>query len=389
MKWKERIRNSSWYSTAVALCIAVTLYVFLTHLGTVKHILGILYGYIKPVVMALIIAYVLDPIVRFFERLLNKRFKSPAAARNIATLITFILTIIAFAIVVYSLVPQLANSVMSFLSNLDSYNKSFEAWLHTLDFVTPEQIVKIMTHLDKLRNVAENLAYVVMNNASDVLNVSFNIGSTIINMFISFILAMYMLTYKNKQLASFEKMFRLVMSDEAYGNFTTFAMKCNYILIRFISCDLLDGLIIGVTNAVFMTIMGMSYVPLISVIVGVTNLAPTFGPFAGAFIGASILLLVDPMQALIFLIFTLSLQQVDGYVIKPLLFADAFEIPSMWVLISIVVGGRMFGVWGIILGIPTAAIIDFTYHEIIYPPLDRRKQRLLAAEAAKTESEQA
>ncbi|MBO6046301.1 MAG: AI-2E family transporter [Erysipelotrichaceae bacterium] len=378
MKWKERIRNSSWYSTAVALCIAVVLYVFLTHLATVKHILGVLIGFIKPVITALIIAYVLDPIVRFFERLFNKKLKSPTASRNIATLITFVMVIIIMVIIAYELIPQLANSVMTFLGNLDSYNASFEAWLRTLDFMTPEHVTSIMEHLNRLRNIAETLGTVIVNNATDVLHVSFNIGSMIINGFISFILAMYMLTYKNKQLASFEKMFRVVMSDEAYGNFTTFIMKCNYILIRFISCDLLDGLIVGVANAVFMTIMGMSYVPLISVIVGVTNLAPTFGPFVGGFVGASILLLVNPMHALIFLIFTLSLQQVDGYVIKPLLFADAFEIPSMWVLISIVVGGRMFGVWGIILGIPTAAIIDFTYQEIIYPQLERRKEKMLA-----------
>ncbi len=117
----------------------------------------------------------------------------------------------------------------------------------------------------------------------------------------------------------------------------------------------------------------MPFVALVSVVVGVTNLAPTFGPFVGGFIGAFLLVLINPLDALWFIIFTLFLQLCDGYVIKPKLFGGAFDVPSVWILVFIVVGGRMFGVIGILLAIPVAAIVTFVYRESFLPYLERRQ----------------
>ena len=122
-------------------------------------------------------------------------------------------------------------------------------------------------------------------------------------------------------------------------------------------------------------------------VVGVTNLAPTFGPILGAVIGSFILLLINPWYALVFLIFTIALQTLDGYVIKPRLFGGQLGVPSIWILISLIVMGRMFGVPGILLSIPFAAIINFIYQEVVLPRLERhRKQSISAQAAAKVQS---
>ena len=110
----------------------------------------------------------------------------------------------------------------------------------------------------------------------------------------------------------------------------------------------------------------MPFTALVSVIVGVTNLAPTFGPIVGAIIGGFILLLVNPLMAFWFIIFTIILQTFDGYLIKPVLFGDTLGVSSIMILIFIIVGSRMFGVWGILLAIPTAAICDFIYKDFIW-----------------------
>ena len=112
--------------------------------------------------------------------------------------------------------------------------------------------------------------------------------------------------------------------------------------------------------------MHMPFTALVSVIVGVTNLAPTFGPIVGAIIGGFILLLVNPLMAFWFIIFTIILQTFDGYLIKPVLFGDTLGVSSIMILIFIIVGSRMFGVWGILLAIPTAAICDFIYKDFIW-----------------------
>ena len=123
-----------------------------------------------------------------------------------------------------------------------------------------------------------------------------------------------------------------------------------------------------------MVVAGMPYVAIISVVVGVTNLAPTFGPMIGAVIGAFILVLVKPWYALLFLIFTLILQTLDGYVIKPRLFGEQLGVSAVWILISLVIGGRLLGVPGILLAIPFAAIVDFVYQDYVIKWLETQNE---------------
>jgi predicted PurR-regulated permease PerM len=118
----------------------------------------------------------------------------------------------------------------------------------------------------------------------------------------------------------------------------------------------------------------MQYIGLVSVVVGVTNLIPTVGPIVGWVIGAFILLMVDPLHALIFLIFSLILQSLDSYVIKPKLFGNSLGVSGLLILVSIVIGGRIFGMVGIILAIPFVAICDYTFKEIAIPWLESKRK---------------
>ena len=138
----------------------------------------------------------------------------------------------------------------------------------------------------------------------------------------------------------------------------------------------------GLLNALLMRIFGMSYIVIVSMLVGVTNLFPTFGPVVGGALGALILLLVNPLHALIFLIFTVLLQFADGYIVKPKLYGNTLNVSGLWVLIMLIVMGRMFGMLGVFLAIPIGAILDFLYRDYIYPRLVKRKERRLAREAA-------
>jgi predicted PurR-regulated permease PerM len=138
-------------------------------------------------------------------------------------------------------------------------------------------------------------------------------------------------------------------------------------------------------NAIFMAICGMKYAVLVSMIVGVTNLAPTFGPLVGAILGAFILLLVKPWYALAFLIFTVILQTFDGYILKPKLFGESFGVSGLWILIGIIVGGRMFGVVGILFAIPAVAILDFTYKNYFLYKIEELKEKRYGASAAPKE----
>ena len=149
--------------------------------------------------------------------------------------------------------------------------------------------------------------------------------------------------------------------------------------------NLLDALVIGCINAMFMAIAGIPYVGLVSFIVGVTNLIPTFGPIIGAVIGALLLALVKLRYAIIFLIFTVVLQICDGYLVKPKLFGTSLGVSSLWILVGVVVGGRMFGTAGMLLAIPAVAIIDDLYSDYFMPWLERRARRREEAKAQELE----
>ena len=136
----------------------------------------------------------------------------------------------------------------------------------------------------------------------------------------------------------------------------------------------LDALIVGVANAVFMALMGMQYIGLISVVVAVTNLIPTFGPIIGGAVGGFILLLVQPVHALIFIAFTFVLQFLDPYFIKPKLFGNTLGVSGLLILMSVLVCGRIWGIPGILIAIPLAAIVDFVYSEGILTALEKRKK---------------
>ena len=147
-------------------------------------------------------------------------------------------------------------------------------------------------------------------------------------------------------------------------------------------------MIIGGSNAIFMLILGMPYVPLVSFVVGVANLIPTFGPIIGGAIGALVLVLVKPTYALWFLIFTIGIQILDAYVIKPRLFSSSIGLAPVWTLIAITVGGNLFGIIGILLAIPVAAILTFIYDERFVPWLQKQSRARAARAEASEESDE-
>ena len=169
----------------------------------------------------------------------------------------------------------------------------------------------------------------------------------------------------------------MIKNEEKYNETLTHIKKIDNILIKYILFSLFDGVLIGTITAIFMLITGMDYIGLIAIIIGVTDLIPTFGPIIGTIIAALILLLVNPTHAIIFVIFYLVLQQIDGYVIRPKLYGNTFGVSGLWILVAIIVGGRMFGVLGILLGVPVIAILDYLFKQVIIPKVRARREKAI------------
>jgi predicted PurR-regulated permease PerM len=213
-----------------------------------------------------------------------------------------------------------------------------------------------------------------VENMGNVANAFASAGKGLFQWLIAFIIAIYLLGEKAKLKSGFARLLRALVGTQRYQPVSTFLKKCDSICNSYIVYNIIDSLLVGGANAIFMMLFGMQYMGLISSVVGLTNLVPTFGPMVGLVIGGFILFMVNPMHALFFIIFTLILQVVDGYILKPRLFGNSLGVSGLWILIGIIVGGNMLGIIGILLAIPSVAILDFIYKNYLIPGLEKRHQ---------------
>ena len=370
---KDKVKEKSWYPYTVAICSGVVLFVVLTHLPQIFGILHTFADYFGTVIMGCVIAYIMNPLAKFFERTLFKGIKNERMRRPASAMFTLALLLILTVLLFVMLIPQLFNSMRTLAANLDTYIVSLEALLKSWNL---DQIEFIQNAMSSSNELLEMTGKMLTDNLDKIINTSANIGMGMANLGLSFTLSIYLLLEKDNLKAQVLRLMRALMSEQAMEGALTFFRKCDDILVRYISCSLLDSVIIGVANAVLMRIFGMEYIGLISVTVAVTNLIPTFGPIIGAVVGALILFLVRPSHALIFLVITMVLQTLDGNVIKPKLFGNSLGVSGLMILVSIIVFGNIFGLTGIILAMPAAAILDYSYKEILLPALERKRKEI-------------
>ena len=385
MKFNKNLLKEKWFSYTVALCSAVILYLLLTHLSGLVHFLGSIWKVIAPVVMAFVVAYVIAPLVRIYSRyVLNNVY--PDRLRHVLSVLLAVLTVVFFfVILMVALIPQVIDSIVLFVGNLNGYVLSFQRLMRQLSSFAAHHDIDMTPFISSSDELLQSITRVLPENLNKIVNVSYGFGAKLFEWIISFILAIYLMMDGEKLKTGFKRLLHALLPTHAYSSTASFWRRCNRILIQYIAFDILDGMIIGLLNWIFMVIMHMPYVAIISVIVAVTNLAPTFGPMVGAVLGAFILVLANPLDALWFLLFTLVLQTIDGYVIKPRLFGEQLGVSSVWILISLIIGGRLLGVPGILLAIPFAAIGDFVYHDYVIQRLEEQKQeRRLHKQAAES-----
>lgn len=366
MKFNKDLLEKRWAAYTLATCSAVVLYFLLSNVSDIFKGIGFVYRIISPLITGLIIAYIIDPFVTFLQNTVFSNVKSEHTKKKLSVTVALVGIAIFIILLMVALIPQIVVSIKTLFGNMDNYIRSLQGFLQTASIEAAERGIDIsgITRFgDDILNVAGKK---IPENFDGILTTSLSISKAIFDLFIAMFLAIYFLADKDRLRGSFSRLLKHVIKADGYKAFSSFWERCNSILIRYIAFDIIDGIIVGVANLIFMSVAGMPYSILISLVVGITNLAPTFGPIVGGIIGGFILVLVNPFYALWFIIFTVILQTIDGYILKPKLFGGSLGVPGVWILISIIVGSRILGVAGILLAIPFAAIVDFIYHDLIF-----------------------
>ena len=307
---------------------------------------------IKPVVYAFIIAYILDYCVRYFE----KRFKLNRILSIIITFTIFSSIIVLFGALVVPRVVEtvtiLINSIGNVDINLDDiFSQDFNnMYLNEIQ----KSIVNALTPmLQKLTNATGSAVLLLVNEIQ-------KITSGLISFIVALIISVYMLAEKNDLVARLKRLIFAYFDDQHSNWIMSTSKKAHYIFKDFVVGKLLDSFIIGVLSFVVLSVFNFEFKLLIAIIIGITNMIPYFGPFLGA-IPATIITYIGapntPVDVLWMLLIILIIQQLDGWVIGPLILGDSVGVSAFWIILAVTIGGATFGVLGMFLGVPVLVLI--------------------------------
>lgn len=380
-------RYINWGLTGLVVLALLVAFVFvMLKWSWVRGAIKTLRGILAPVIYGAVLAYLLTPVYnRVFHRLmtsLQKIFPEEEARKKLAalaaTVVSLLLLIAVIVGLISMLIPQLLTSIRAIIDALPTSIRNLELWLEHLFVNNPHVESSVMEYYDQaitfLQNwftndVAPNLYNIVSSVSTGVLS----IVNEVMNILIGIIVMVYLLNMKNKMVTQVKMIIYSALPLKAANKVIEEFRYVHHVFGGFIIGKMLDSLIIGIMCFVLLGLMNMPYVLLVSVIVGVTNVVPFFGPFIGAIPSAFLILLASPIKCLYFVIFILLLQQFDGNILGPKILGDSTGLSSFWVLFSILLFGGVLGFVGMIIGVPTFAVFYKMVRELVTYLLGRRK----------------
>ena len=364
----ERKNNCISMGVTAFLTAAAILLFYDTLFGG-KTVLALLKT-VQPILYGAFIAYLLAPMVNFFERHLFPSGPGRGRKRSHAMLIRTVGIVLAWLVVAFCfyllasvLMPELYKSVLQLVDNADNYYRTISGWVIHLLETNPsvanwvnQQMAAYFQDLDKwlTSGVLPQIQAVMVTVSGGVLS----LVNFVKDLLVGVIASVYLLATKERCTAYGRKLVYSLFPREQVSLVLRGTRRADAIFSGFVRGKLLDSIIIGVLCFAGCSILKFPYTPLVSVFVGVTNIIPFFGPFLGAIPSTFLILLVSPRQALYFVIFVLALQQLDGNVIGPKILGNTTGLSSLWVIIAILVGGGFFGVAGMFFGVPVCACLN-------------------------------
>lgn len=321
---------------------------------------------LRPLIIGGAIAFIINrPVIKIqklYKNLFDKNNKprkngKPKTFYTLSIITAYLLLIAIVAGIIWFIIPQLFSSAKFFVSNFDGYYKNFvgiyNKYLGSLDL----SLFKDTDILDTVYKKIYSLTEYIPDFLTKTFGVTAGIISGVVDVFIGLIFSVYLIADKKKLKSQVSKVFRVILSDNKYNKLVDFYNLTSKSFSHFINGQLTEAFILGILCFVGMKIFGFEYAVLISVIIGVTNLIPIFGPIFGTIPCALILLLVNPIHAIWFVVFIIVLQQIDSNIIYPRVVGNSVGLGPLWTLTAITIGGGLFGILGMLLSVPTMSVI--------------------------------
>lgn len=383
-KWYQR-KPETILDWLLIIFSSIALYIFCINFAKVRAIAAQLLDILAPFAAGIVIAYIVNPIVEWTHKHI---LRSNPKLRWLAMLVGYIVAVAIVVAMVYLIVTQVFKGISEFASGLPRYANELKLYLIDNESRLPEWLPaqQIIHYLSNLADLVEELLTWVMTTVLDTKeNLSYeqvitgaieqtigSISSIFMDVFTALAASIYLLIQKRKLLRHAGILTRAFLPRRVANNVLRICEQANRNLSGFFTGKIIDSAIIGVLTFLLMTLFKMKFAPVISIIVGITNIIPVFGPFIGAVPGIILLLFVEPLDALGFAVLILFIQQLDGNFIGPTILGDAIGIDALWILVSIVVGGALFGLVGMVVGVPVFATMYSVLKEFAEWSLKRK-----------------
>ncbi|WP_129597443.1 AI-2E family transporter [Anaerophilus nitritogenes] len=359
-EWKRSL------NTLMIIILSIVFYKFMDNMDglyfSIYEKVTIFINACKPFLLAVVIAYIFNPIVKWLEkkvvgRVLSKEYKK--YNRTISTICVFIIFILMISLALIYVIPRISISIKDLLSSLphfvyDHQNKIID-WVHNL---YKNDMYNIAPTIEKnINHVFLNVSKIFQGILNNVLDSVIELTSKTLNIFVTLIASFYILMDKDSLIKGLERILKAIFKENHIEDLKAFCKEADNIFVKFVIGKSIDSFIIGVIAFVGLSIMKSPYVLLISLIVGITNMIPYFGPLIGELVSFIFVSFYSPIKALWVLLYLVILQQFDGFYLSPKILGDTMGISPLWIIFSIALGGSLFGVIGMFLGVPAISMI--------------------------------
>lgn len=355
MKSTDKIRDLNLKNMIILVTYIALLVLILMNFEAILTFVGTVFEIIQPFIVGLIMAFIFNIPMKIFIKKLP--IKNEKQKKFIAAILSILLVILVIVIIVWVILPQVIENIRTLVDNMPNTIIQAEIILEDLlkQFNISSDIMK------EIGNLQQSFGKEILNSVTSLVpGIASGVGSIasgIMKMFISFVIAVYMLFSKDTLIRQVKRVGRAFLKDDYYVKGQEVAHLTSSTFENFLAGQLTESFIIGILCYIGCKILGIPYASIAAIVIGATNIIPYFGPIIGTAISAMLIVLVSPVQALIFIVFGTVLQQFESNLIYPYVVGNSVGLSALWVLFAVTVGGRLFGIPGMIFGLPTFSVI--------------------------------
>lgn len=357
--------------TYIALIIFV-----LVNFEKILSILGYIINIFSPFIFGAIVAFVLNVLVNFIERKLFGKVKKKTwlkIKRPLSIAISVVLVIFIIVFIMNLLIPQLKNSVSLFTDSLPTYKEDIINIMNKFN-LEETTIKKVSDYLDNFGRVITDY---IKGNSKDVITVTTEVATSLIAIIskavIAIVFAIYIIAQKETLKRQFNKLMSAYLKPRTVNRINKYASMANTTFSNFVTGQCLEALIFGSLCFLGMLVLRLPYATTIAVLLGFTALIPVFGAFIGTFLGAFLILMISPIKAIIFVVFILVLQQIEGNLIYPKVVGKSVGLPGIWVLLSVTIGASVGGILGMLIATPLCSLLYILLRQAVNDRINSNK----------------